>query len=281
MTFQRTIAREVLCAGVGLHTGETAWVRFLPAPVDTGVVFVRTDLEGHPRIPAVAANRVNEPRRTAIQFGAAEVHTVEHLVSAAAGLGIDNLVVEVQGPEAPGFDGSSAEYVKLLEQAGRREQDAPRRELVVTEPVRVEGQNGAVLTALPHATGLRISYTLDYPVRSLRNVQVDLDVTEDRYAREIAPARTFCLKEEAELLQALGMGAGATFDNTLVFDDDGPIRGVALRFPDEAARHKILDLVGDLALIGRRLRAHVVAVKSGHELNLALVKKLLSIHGSP
>ncbi len=275
MTSQRTIAREVRCAGVGLHTGETSWVRFLPAPVDTGLVFVRTDLDGRPRIPVLAANRVNHPRRTALQVGEAEIHTVEHLVSGAVGIGIDNLEIELSGPEAPGFDGSSVEYVKLLAEAGLRDQEAPRRELVVGEAVRVEGSNGALLTAHPHASGLKITYTLDYPVRPLRNVVVELDVTEERYAREIAPARTFCLREEAELLQAMGMGAGATFDNTLVFDDNGPVKGVALRFPDEPARHKILDLVGDLALLGRRLRAHVVAVKSGHELNLALVKALL------
>jgi UDP-3-O-acyl-N-acetylglucosamine deacetylase len=122
---------------------------------------------------------------------------------------------------------------------------------------------------------LKLTYTLDYPVRPLRNVTVEFEVDERLYASEIAPARTFVLREEAEMLRAFGMGAGASLDNTLVFDDDGPVGGVALRFPDEAARHKVLDLVGDLALLGSRLRAHVVAVKSGHELNLALVQELL------
>ncbi len=271
---QRTIERGAECAGVGLHTGETVTARFLPAPPGTGIVFVRTDMPGSPRIPALAANRVAQPRRTAIQCGDAEVHTVEHLISAAVGIGIDNLEVHLAGPEAPGFDGSAAEYVKILRGAGLREQDARRREIVITEPVQVEGRNGAQLTALPHPSGLRVTYTLDYPVKPLRNVRVELDVTEERYEREVAPARTFVLREEAELLRALGLGAGASFDNTLVFDDDGPVNGVQLRFPDEAARHKLLDLVGDLALLGSRLRAHVVAVKSGHELNLALVQEI-------
>lgn len=277
---QRTIARVVETTGVGLHTGETVRVRFLPAAIDTGIVFVRTDLPGRPRIPARAEHRIAQPRRTAIQCGDAEVHTVEHLISAAVGIGIDNLDIELAGAEAPGFDGSAVEYVKLLRSAGLADQDARRREVVVTQPVKVEGRNGSELTALPSARGLQITYTLDYPVKPLRNVRVELDVTEERYADEIAPARTFCLREEAELLRAFGMGAGATLDNTLVFDDDGPVGGASLRFPDEAARHKVLDLVGDLALLGSRLRAHVVAVKSGHELNLALVQELLRTAGA-
>jgi len=281
VALQRTIARPATCAGVGLHTGETATVRFVPAPRDTGIVFVRTDLPSRPRIPAVAANRIAQPRRTAIQCGDAEVHTVEHLISAAVGIGIDNLEVELAGPEAPGFDGSAAEYVKVLRAAGLAEQDAPRREVVVEQPLMVEGRNGAKLMALPNSEGLKLTYRLDYPVKPLRNVVVEFEVTEERYADEIAPARTFCLREEAEMLKALGMGAGASLDNTLVFDDDGPVGGVALRFPDEAARHKVLDLVGDLALLGKRLRAHVVAVKSGHELNLALVQELLARESAP
>ncbi len=273
---QRTIARAASSAGVGLHTGEKAEVRFLPAAPGTGIVFVRTDLPGRPRIAAVAANRVAQPRRTALSQGDVEIHTVEHLISAAVGIGIDDLEVELAGPEAPGFDGSAQEYVRILREAGLRDLDAPRREVVVTEPVSVEGRNDSSLVALPYAGGFKITYTLDYPVRSLTNVTVELDVTEDSYAEAVAPARTFCLKQEAELLLAFGMGAGATLDNTLVFDDDGPVNGVALRFPDEAARHKVLDLIGDLALLGSRLRAHVVAKKSGHELNLALVQALLA-----
>lgn len=274
-SLQRTIEHGAECAGVGLHTGETVTARFLPGLPGTGIVFVRTDLPGRPRIPALATNRIAQPRRTAIQCGEAEVHTVEHLISAAVGIGIDNLEVHLAGPEAPGFDGSAAEYVRILRGAGLREQDARRREVVIKEPVKVEGRNGAQLTALPYAGGLRLSYTLDYPVKPLRNVHVEVDVTEERYEREIAPARTFVLREEAELLRALGLGAGASLENTLVFDDDGPVGGAKLRFPDEAARHKLLDLVGDLALLGSRLRAHVVAVKSGHELNLALVQEIL------
>jgi UDP-3-O-acyl N-acetylglucosamine deacetylase len=272
---QRTIAHPASCAGVGLHTGETATVRFVPAAPETGIVFVRTDLDGRPRIPALAPYRIAQPRRTAIMCGEAEVHTVEHMISAAVGIGIDNLEIELAGPEAPGLDGSAKDYVKVLREAGTVEQDAPRRECVVTEEIRVEGQNGAELIARPNPSGLKLTYTLDYPLRSLSNVCVEFDVTERTYVDEIAPARTFVLREEAEMLKAFGLGVGASLENTLVFDEDGPVGGVQLRFPDEAARHKVLDLVGDLALLGSRLRAHVIAKKSGHELNLALVNELL------
>ncbi|MBI3725835.1 UDP-3-O-[3-hydroxymyristoyl] N-acetylglucosamine deacetylase [bacterium] len=272
---QRTIARAVACEGTGLHTGATVRVRIKPGPPGTGVVFVRTDLPGAPRIEASVANRIAQPRRTAIACGDAEVHTVEHLLSAAHGLGVDNLEVELDAFEAPGLDGSAIRYVELLGEAGLVEQDAPRREIVLRETITVEGRNGATLTASPNESGLRVSYSLDYPVKSLGKQTVSLDVTSERYAAEVAPARTFCLKAEADLLRMLGLGLGATFQNTLVFDEDGVIENT-LRFPDEAARHKLLDLVGDLALLGASVRANVVAVKSGHDLNLELVRKILA-----
>lgn len=277
---QRTIARAVECSGSGLHLGATCRLRLLPAAEDTGITFVRTDLPGKPRIAATAENRVAQPRRTAIMSGDALVHTVEHLISAVTGTGIDNLTVELDGPEAPGLDGSAAAYVELLAQAGTVEQKAFRREIVLRERVHVEGRNGSSVTAEPWSGGLRLSYTLDYPPPMLQNQRVELDLTDEGYKREIAPARTFVMREEAELLQALGMGAGANFDNTIVYDMDGPMQGVALRFPDEAARHKLLDLVGDLALLGARLRARVTAVKSGHELNLELANAILALEAS-
>jgi UDP-3-O-acyl N-acetylglucosamine deacetylase len=276
---QRTVARAVECSGTGLHTGATVQARVLPASEDTGVVFVRTDLEGAPRVAATAENRVAYARRTALERGGAEVHTVEHLLSAAAGLGIDNLVIELSAFEAPGLDGSARGWVELLRGAGSVEQAAPVRELAVRERVTVEGENGATLTAEPWPHGLKLTYTLDYPVRSLGRQTVEFEITEDRYAREVAPARTFALEAEALLLRELGLGLGANYENTLVFSEDGVIQNT-LRFPDEAARHKLLDLLGDLSLLGRSLRGHVTAVKSGHELNLALVKKLLETQPS-
>jgi UDP-3-O-acyl N-acetylglucosamine deacetylase len=273
---QRTLARAATCEGTGLHTGAFVHARISPAPPDSGIVFVRTDLPGRPRIAVLAVNRIAQPRRTVIEASGAEVNTVEHLVSAAVGLGIDNLEIEVDGPEAPGFDGSAAGYVELLRGAGVVDQTAPPREVVLEKPVRVEGRHGAFIAAEPWPHGLRITYSLDYPLPELRNQRVELDLTEDAYVRELASARTFCLRQEAEMLRAAGLGKGATFDNTVVYDEDGTVGNVKLRFPDEAARHKLLDLVGDLALLGARLRAHVTAAKSGHDLNLELVRAILA-----
>lgn len=271
---QTTIARSVSSTGgAGLHTAARSTVRLLPAPADTGFTFVRVDLPGKPRVAALSKYRVLQPRRTAIESGEATVHTVEHLISAAVGLGVDNLLVEIDGPEIPGHDGSATKYVELIHDAGLVELDRPRRPVVVTEPVEVKREDGAMVLAMPNEGGLKITYTLDYGMPSLQQV-VDVDLSRERYVEEIAPARTFCLKIEAEMLQAAGLGQGANFDNTVVYDWDGPINGVQLRLPDEAARHKILDLIGDLALLGRPLHAHVLAMKSGHDLNLALVQAL-------
>lgn len=235
---------------------------------------MRTDLDGRPRVEATAANRVAYARRTALEHAGAEIHTVEHLLSAAAGLAIDNMTVELSGFEAPGLDGSAIRWVELLREAGVVEQGVARRELVVRERIALEGENGAFIVADVWEPGLKLTYHLDYPVRSLGQQTVECEIGEERYVAEVAPARTFALESEATLLRALGLGLGANYQNTLIFGENGPIENT-LRFPDEAARHKLLDLLGDLSLLGCSLRAHVFAVKSGHELNLALVKKLL------
>ncbi len=272
---QRTIARPTATAtGVGLHTGKQVNVRVKPAGPGTGIVFVRTDLPGYARIPCSVSAQTTSQRRTALREGQAEVHTVEHLVSAAMGLGLDNLEVELDGEEMPGLDGSASSFVELLDEAGVHEQDVPCREIVVREPIEVSHKE-ASLVALPYPAGLRISYTLDYPLPSLPSMYYSLELTRDRYVKEIAPARTFCLRREAEMLLAAGLGKGANTENTVVMDDDGTVEG-ELRFADEPVRHKILDLLGDLGMAGCPVRAHIIAVKSGHELNAALVRKLLA-----
>ena len=271
---QRTIAKPTtVMKGIGLHTGEETTCKVKPAPPGTGIVFVRTDIAGYARIPCIASNRVNSQRRTAIRCGEAEVHTVEHLLSAAVGLGIDNLEVELDGLELPGIDGSARPFVELLLEAGIHEQEEPCNEIVVTEPIGISTKD-ASLVALPYPHGLRISYTMDYPVPTLPSMHYSLEMTEERYQQDIAPARTYCLKREAEMLLAAGLGKGANTDNTVVVNDDGQVEG-ELRFADEPVRHKILDLIGDLALVGGRLRAHVIAVKSGHEMNADLARKIV------
>jgi UDP-3-O-[3-hydroxymyristoyl] N-acetylglucosamine deacetylase/3-hydroxyacyl-[acyl-carrier-protein] dehydratase len=283
--WQRTVARPAELTGVGLHTGVRTTVRLKPAEPNSGVVFVRTDLPGYVRIPATVKHRVSIQRRTALRKGEAEVHTIEHLLSAVAGLGIDNLEVELDGPELPGADGSARPFAELLRQAGVHEQDAPVREVTVKEPIGIS-QNGASLVALPY-DGLRVSYTLDYPHATLPSMHYSVEIDERGYEEEIAPARTFVLRREAEMLLAAGLGKGANTENTVVINDDGKVDG-PMRFADEPVRHKVLDILGDLALIGAPLRAHIIAVKSGHELNAALVHKileredeLLQDHGEP
>jgi len=268
---QRTIARPAELKGVGLHSGQETTVRVKPAPPDTGMVFVRTDVPGYARIPALIKNRTEVPLRTALANEGQQIHTIEHLLSAAIGLGLDNIEVEVDGIELPGMDGSAQAFVELLQEAGVHEQEEPAREIVVREPIHIS-HNGASLVALPY-DGLRITYTLDYPDPTVPSMHFSCEVNEERYAKEIAPARTFVLKREAEALLAAGFGKGASLENTVVIGENGP-EG-ELRFPDEPVRHKILDILGDLALAGRPIRAHLIAVKSGHALNGGLVSRIL------
>lgn len=270
---QRTVARPAEITGVGLHTGQKTTVRVKPGEPNSGVVFVRTDVPGYARIPARVKHRTEIARRTALRRGDVMVHTTEHLLSAAVGLQIDNLEVELDGEELPGLDGSARLFVELLQSAGSVEQDAECKEIVVKEPIGLS-HNGASLVALPY-DGLRVSYTLDYPNDLIPAMHYSLELNDgDRYAQEIAPARTFVLRREAEALLAAGLGKGANTENTVVINPDGTVEGET-RFADEPVRHKILDILGDLALAGAPIRAHVIAVKSGHELNASLVSKIL------
>ncbi|MBP7217285.1 MAG: bifunctional UDP-3-O-[3-hydroxymyristoyl] N-acetylglucosamine deacetylase/3-hydroxyacyl-ACP dehydratase [Candidatus Omnitrophica bacterium] len=276
MERQRTIASEVATSGVGLHTGNTAEIRFKPAPEDSGIQFKRIDLSGEPLIKATIESTLSvarSPRRTTIVNNDAQVHTIEHLMAALAGLGIDNITVEINNNEVPGLDGSGMRYVELLMQAGVHEQRKPREYCVVSEPVFIE-EDGASIIVLP-ADDLKISYTLNYNQSALKTQFLQMQITPETFLKEIAPARTFCLEEEADTLKRQGFGKGATYENTLVIGKDGVVKNT-LRFPDEFIRHKMLDLLGDLYLAGRQLRGHVIAVRSGHALNLEIVKRIVS-----
>ena len=264
---------------MGLHTGAAATLRVGPAPADSGVVFVRTDLPGKPRIPISVDRVVDRGRRTALAEGAAEIHTVEHLLSACHGMQVDDLVVEIDGVEVPGMDGSALPFAEMLKRAVPVEiPDAPRRELLLRGPEGVvERGTDATLSALPWDRGLQLSYTLDYgPGAPFAPQHVSLGVTPEAYMAEIAPARTFVLEIEAKKLREMGLGKGATTENTLVIGPGGPADN-RLRFPDEYARHKTLDLMGDLFLLGADLKAHVTAVRSGHGANASLVKRLTAL----
>lgn len=272
---QRTIARETEVRGVGFFHGYDVALRFRPAEADTGVVFIRTDLPERPSVPAHIRHVIPRQRRTTIQQGEATVEMVEHVMAALAGLRIDNCLIEIDAPETPGLDGSSQAFVEALNEAGAVELDRERETLVIERPVTVrEGQ--ATLTAHPgDGESLVLGYHLDYGRHTPIGAQsLFVDVSPESFRKELAPSRTFLLEKEAVALRQAGIGSRASEADLLIFGTGGPI-GNSLRYPDECVRHKILDMVGDLALLAKDIRGHVVAHRSGHQLNAALVRKLL------
>lgn len=274
MAKQKTIASPVSIEGIGLQTGLRVKINLKSSSADSGIRFIRMDLDRQPVIDtrsiSVESHEANK-RRTTVKKGSAEVQTTEHLLAAIYGLGLNNISIEVYGEELPGLDGSSKEYVEAIEKAGIAEQETPAGELAVKDEICCS-DNGAFLAAFPY-NGFKISYFLSYPVKSIKDQFLSLELSPDNFKNEIAPARTFCMKKEALLLKALGLGKGADYKNTLIMGKRGPYKNI-LRFSDEPVRHKILDLIGDLSLAGAPLKAHIVAVKSGHRLNMEMVKKL-------
>ncbi|MCX5714700.1 MAG: UDP-3-O-acyl-N-acetylglucosamine deacetylase [Candidatus Omnitrophica bacterium] len=274
MDKQKTIASEISLSGIGLHTAGQVNLKFKPSGPGTGITFVRTDLEGLSGVKVVVESLIPQgrsPRRTSLGNGVAEVQTIEHLMAALAGLGIDNLIIEINNSEIPGLDGSSLNFVEALIKAGLKELDAPRQYFVIKEPIFVE-EDGASITAVP-ADDFKISYMLSYNHPLLRAQYMEIAFTQENFKSEIAPARTFCLENEAEELLSHGVGCGANYSNTLVVGEKGVIKN-RLRFDDEFVRHKILDLLGDLYVLGQPIKGHIVALKSGHSLNLKLLKRL-------
>lgn len=272
IVFQQTLKEPVTFRGVGLHTGKTAEVTVRPANPDTGIVFVRTDLDSERKVRAVVDFvHSDESRQTALLVGKGLVRTIEHLMAVFHGLGVDNAVVEVDGEELPGMDGSGKEFADGIIRAGLVAQDEERRFIEIKEPIYVDyGDQSLVVLPAPHFT---ISYTLSYRHEDLADQFISLRILPEIFEREIAPARTFCLKEEAQLLLSQGFGKGANFENTLVFERNLPLSN-SLRFDNEACRHKIMDLLGDLYLLGGFLKGHVIATRSGHAINMELVRKI-------
>jgi len=274
---QRTIARETEVRGVGFIGGSDVALRFRPAGADTGVVFVRTDLPGRPSVRAHIDNVVPSQRRTTIRNGEATVEMVEHVMAALAGLRIDNCEVEIDAFETPGCDGSSLAFTEALRAAGSVELDRPRETLVIERPVTVR-EGSAVLTAHPGAGAAYVlSYQLDYGRGNPIGTQSHfLELSPESFVAELADCRTFLLEAEAKALRQAGIGTRATEADLLIFGPDGVI-GNTLRHPDECVRHKILDMVGDLALLGKDIVGHVVAHRSGHQLNATLVRELVAV----
>ena len=271
---QRTIHHAEAVSGHGYWSGRDVRVEFRPAAANSGIQFVRTDLDPPVRIAVSGENRVDVPRRTTLRIGTSTVEMVEHVLAALGGLGIDNCEVHVDAPEMPGLDGSSQAFVEALDAAGMVDQSEPRASIRVDEPITV-GDSESWIEARPtDREGLSIQFHLDYGEKSPIGQQtLWISVTPESFRRELAPSRTFLTRDEAEWLRQQGLGQRATEADLLVFDETGPI-GNELRYQDECVRHKILDLVGDLTLAGCDLTGHLVAFRSGHHLNARLVDAL-------
>jgi len=271
---QRTIKNPVTLSGVGLHTGKTASMTIKPAKENEGISFVRVDLPGKEPIKVNASNAVMDEkvtRCTAIEYQGVRIYTIEHLMAALSCLGIDNATIEINAEEIPGMDGSSLEFLKAIEQAGTVELRADKDVFVIQEPIVVSNKTSSIVM-VPHDQ-FNVSYTLDYDHPLLRSQFFSQAINGASFAKELAAARTFCLESEADEIKAHGLGKGANYQNTLVMSGKGPLEN-ALRFPDECARHKVLDILGDLYLLGYPVKGAVYATKSGHALNRELVKKI-------
>jgi len=273
---QQTIEREAVISGRGLFSGDPAKLVFKPAPANHGVVFVRVDGE-RTEIPARIEYVALEPRRTTLKNGKAKISTCEHCLSAVAAAGLDNLIIEVDGPEVPGLDGSALPFYETILEAGRVSLDAQRNRCVVRDPIVVQ-DGDSIVSALPSDDDhMQVLFDLDYGEDSFIGRQLhSFSLGSGSYAKEIAPARTYVLEAEARALRAAGMGKHLTPDELLVFTSNGPMGGNSLRFKDEPVRHKILDLIGDLFLLGAPIQGRIIAHKSSHALNHALVRKLIA-----
>lgn len=271
---QRTLKSQVSYSGVGIHTGKEVTIRFCPAPADSGIVFQRVDLSGKPIIPAAVEYVQDTSRSTMIGIGSCTVQTVEHVLAAISAYQIDNLCIQVTDAEPPIGDGSSQVFVDLIEEAGIQELPATKNIVSLKQPVHFS--NGKThLIALP-SNEFRISYTLHYPNTPVIRCQyLSLEITPRVFKEQIAKCRTFALYEEITQLMQRGLIRGGSLDNAVVIKDDAVFSKEGLRYPDEMVRHKILDLIGDLSLVGFPFLAHVIAICSGHAANVALGKELI------
>ncbi len=303
LELQRTIANEASMSGIGLHTGTSCTMTFKPAPENFGIKFVRVDLGGNPEIPANADNVVDVSRGTTLAVGDAKVHTVEHVLAAVVGLQIDNIIIELNGIEPPVGDGSSSPYVDVLLKAGFVQQDAPKDYLIIDETVMYHDEENQIdIVALP-LDGYRATVMVDYQNPALGSQHTGLFDLEKEFASEFAPARTFCFLSEVENLANIGLIKGGDIDNAVVIVDkdlkddeleklrkkigvkdnvtigkNGIMNNKELRFKNEPVRHKLLDLLGDLALIGAPIKAQILAARPGHRANVEFAKQVRKLY---
>ncbi len=276
---QRTIRDAVELSGAALFSGRPVRVRLLPAEPSTGFLFVRTDLPDHPVVPGTTEAQQEDFRCTALRWNDVEVRAIEHLMSACTGLQVDNLIIELDSDEMPALDGSAAEYARCLIQKGIVDQNAERAVLKLEQTV-TETQNGATIVAMPEEDGLTVSYVLDFDEGYGPTEAFTFELTRDNFLEQLAPARTFALEEDRRAFERQSLGGGVNDENAFIICRDGvskkprSLSPAELRFPDEAVRHKILDLLGDMALTNVDVHARIVAVRSGHRLNAAFARRL-------
>ena len=274
MEHQHTISKDMAISGVGLHTNEKVNLKIKSAEANSGIAFKRVDVENSPLIPAHISHVLEltrSLRRTSVGIDNVEVHTIEHLMASLAACKIDNVLIEVDGVEIPGLDGSALPFVEEIKNSGIVEQNVERKTYQLKEPILVEDEE-ASLMAFP-SNNLNISYLLNYDHPQLKSQYISYILDRETFKDKIAPSRTFCLEEEAEKLTQMGLGKGANYTNTLVVNNAGVIKN-KYRLDDEPARHKVLDLIGDLYLIGCKLEANIVGIKSGHPLNIRMVRRI-------
>ncbi|GER92587.1 UDP-3-O-[3-hydroxymyristoyl] N-acetylglucosamine deacetylase [hot springs metagenome] len=276
MRLQRTIKKETTFYGIGLHTGKYATVKLKPASRDTGIIFYRVDKGAI--IRANIGSVIDTAFATTIGFvngsDVVKIKTVEHLLAAIAGLGIDNLIVEVDGPEIPILDGSSTQLVGIILDAGIAKQGKKMPYIKIKKPIVYEDAYSRIIV-LPY-DGVRISYCINFGHRILGQQELSIDINEKTFVQEIAPARTFGFLSDVEKLRANGLAKGGSLDNAVIVGDDGILNDAGLRFEDEFVRHKVLDSIGDLSLIGFPIQGHIMLEKAGHTANINFLKKLIT-----
>jgi UDP-3-O-[3-hydroxymyristoyl] N-acetylglucosamine deacetylase len=275
MLKQRTLKGSIKTTGVGLHTGARVDLNLRPAPADTGIVFHRVDLPQPATIPAIARNVGDTRLSSSLEKDGVKISTVEHLMSALAGLGIDNLHVDVAGPEIPIMDGSAGPFVFLLQSAGIEEQSAPKRYLRIKEPVEIRRDDKWARFEPFH--GFKLDFTIDFPhpVFGVESRQVVIDFAEHSYTKEVSRARTFAFMEDVEAMREAGLALGGSLQNAIVLDETRVLNSEGLRYDNEFVKHKVLDAIGDLYLLGHPLIGTYAAFKSGHALNNAVSRALL------
>jgi UDP-3-O-[3-hydroxymyristoyl] N-acetylglucosamine deacetylase len=275
MIYQRTLKNVIRATGVGLHTGEKVYLTLRPAPIDTGIVFRRIDLPESPEIRACPEHVTDTRLSTTIEANGARVSTVEHLMSAFAGLGIDNAYVDLTAPEVPIMDGSAGPFVFLIQSAGIAEQSAPKRFIRIKRPVAIE--EGDKWARFEPFDGFKVTFTIDFNHPMLRDSRqrANMDFSTTSFVKEVSRARTFGFMSDVEALRAAGLARGGGFDNAVVLDDYRVLNEDGLRYEDEFVKHKVLDAIGDLYLLGHPLVGAFDAHKSGHALNNRLLRKLI------